>query len=39
MSATPVTQNTFKSEVVDSKLPVLVDFWAPCAAPAVCSPP
>ncbi|MCI8716828.1 MAG: thioredoxin [Lachnospiraceae bacterium] len=35
MSALHVTENNFKEEVLNAKLPVLVDFWSPTCGPCL----
>lgn len=35
MAALHVTEGSFKEEVLNSKLPVLVDFWSPTCGPCL----
>lgn len=39
MAVVTITTENFAQEVLHSDKPVLLDFWASCAAPAGCSPP
>lgn len=36
MAVVHITNETFEKEVMQAEGKVLVDFWASCAAPAVC---